>query len=82
METSRPSSPGYHAYLLRIWLSNGAAGDACWRASLQDTTGGQRIGFASLEELFVFLMNDVTAPTADDGRAHEGDTTDGQRISG
>jgi hypothetical protein len=64
METNRPSSPGYHAYLLRIWLSNGAAGDACWRASLQDTTGGQRIGFASLEELFVFLMNDVTDPTA------------------
>lgn len=61
METNRPSSPGYHAYLLRIWLSNAAAGDACWRASLQDTTGGQRIGFASLEELFVFLMNDVAA---------------------
>lgn len=53
------SSPRYHAYLLRIWLSNSTTHDACWQASLQDASGSQRIGFASLEALFVFLMNEV-----------------------
>jgi hypothetical protein len=76
METKRPSSPRYHAYLLRIWLSNSAAEDACWHASLQDASGGQRIGFASLEELFVFLMNDVVAPAT--GGKQESDGGAGQ----
>ena len=61
------SSPHYHAYLLRIWQSNGAE-DAGWRASLQDTTDGRRIGFASLEALFVYLMNDAAGAPSDGER--------------
>ncbi len=73
METTRSSPPYYHAYLLRIWLSNGAAEGACWQASLQDAAGGQRIGFASLEALFVYLMNDITGDLNDG--AQEPDAT-------
>lgn len=40
-----------HAYLLRLWHA-----DWTWQASLQDVKSGQRIGFASLEELFSYLM--------------------------
>lgn len=43
----------YISYLLRVWRSNG--NETAWRASLQNPHTGERIGFASLEELFDFL---------------------------
>jgi hypothetical protein len=43
----------YISYLLRVWWSNG--GKTAWRASLESPHTGERIGFASLDELFVFL---------------------------
>jgi hypothetical protein len=43
----------YISYLLRVWRSNG--GKTAWRASLENPHTGERIGFASLGELFVFL---------------------------
>lgn len=43
------------SYLLRLW-STGAAGQQIWRASLEDVQSGERRGFANLEQLFVFLM--------------------------
>ncbi len=45
----------YHAYLLRLWCTE-QADSTCWRASLEDSHTGERIGFASLEQLFAFLM--------------------------
>ncbi len=45
----------YHAYLLRLWCADESE-MKCWRASIEDTRTGERIGFASLEELFAFLM--------------------------
>ncbi len=45
----------YHSYLLRLWCTD-QADTGCWRASLEDSHTGERIGFASLEELFAFLM--------------------------
>jgi hypothetical protein len=54
----------YHSYLLRLWRTEGL-GDVGWRASLESPETGQRIGFANLEQLFVYLM-DLTeghAPT-------------------
>ncbi len=45
----------YHAYLLRLWCTE-QSGTGCWRTSLEDSHTGERIGFASLEELFAFLM--------------------------
>jgi hypothetical protein len=46
--------PSYISYLLRMWRANGE-GEAAWRASLEDPRTGERIGFASMEKLFVFL---------------------------
>jgi hypothetical protein len=45
--------PDYISYLLRIWRSNGDKTD--WRASLQNPHTGERIGFASIDELCIFL---------------------------
>jgi hypothetical protein len=46
--------PHYFSYLLRVWL----AGDGCqpqWRASLEDSRTGERIGFASLAAMGEYL---------------------------
>ncbi len=59
MESTRSKPHNYHAYLLRIWLAQGVGQDVGWQASLQDAIGHRRIGFASLEELFAFLMNEI-----------------------
>jgi hypothetical protein len=44
----------YRTYLLRIWRAE--TPHCGWRASLQDPHTEQRIGFATLEQLFTFLM--------------------------
>jgi|GEM_PF-1184607 hypothetical protein len=44
----------YYAYLLRLWREGQA--DEPWRASLQSAATGQRMNFASLEDLFNFLQ--------------------------
>ncbi|UCC65462.1 MAG: hypothetical protein JSV36_10635 [Anaerolineae bacterium] len=44
----------YISYLLRMWRVNGEEAEA-WRASLENPHTGERIGFASLDKLFVFL---------------------------
>ena len=56
------------SYLLRLW-STGAAHHQVWRASLEDVQSGERRGFANLEQLFVFLMEQTE---------HSGDTADAQ----
>jgi len=43
------------SYLLRLWPT-GTAGRQVWRASLEHVQTGERLGFASLEQLFVFLI--------------------------
>ena len=43
------------SYLLRLWPA-GVAHQQVWRASLEDVQSGERRGFANLEQLFVFLM--------------------------
>ncbi len=53
---SKPSH--YLSYLLRLWCTEQSPA-ACWRASLEDSHTGERIGFANLEELFAFLMEQV-----------------------
>ncbi|MBI5878292.1 MAG: hypothetical protein HZB53_11635 [Chloroflexi bacterium] len=44
----------YRSYLLRLWRAE-TLGQG-WRASLEDPRTGERIGFASLEQLFAYLM--------------------------
>ena len=45
----------YLSYLLRLWkASDGEV--LVWRASLKSSRTGEKVGFASLEELFEFLQ--------------------------
>ena len=55
--TGDPDTKQYRSYLLRLWRSE--TSDRSWRASLEDSRTGQRIGFATLEQLFAFLMEQV-----------------------
>jgi hypothetical protein len=61
----------YLSYLLRLWQDSGGdlPGDepAPWRASLEIPQSGDRLGFASLADLFAFLEN-KTGPPAMPGR--------------
>jgi len=60
----------YHAFLLRLWrVSTGRS--TVWHASLQDSSTGERRGFADLKGLFMFLeeqTNDADRPNVDDER--------------
>jgi hypothetical protein len=47
----------YRTYLLRLWNTETTASG--WRASLEDPRTGERIGFACMEQLFAFLMEQV-----------------------
>jgi len=57
LTTSNPTQKNYRSYLLRLWRVDTV--DPCWQASLEDPHTGKRIGFASLEHLFAFLMEQV-----------------------
>jgi len=47
----------YFAFLLRLWPEGaGTDGAARWRAVLENAHTGERLGFASLEQLFAHLM--------------------------
>ena len=62
-------SGDYFSYLLRLWRE--VEGTAVWRASLQDPRTGERVGFATLDDLFKYLRHQVEAdvPTErDDSR--------------
>jgi hypothetical protein len=48
----------YSAYLLRLWRE-GSGESTRWRASLQDPHTGERVGFASLEDMFGFLRRET-----------------------
>ncbi len=53
----------YLSYLLRLWQVN--VGDLpdgdqqLWRASLEKPQDGDRLGFASLNQLFAFLVKET-----------------------
>jgi hypothetical protein len=58
--------PGYRSYLLRLWQV-GSADAPRWRASLEDVRTHQRLIFASLDQLFAFLLDQTAgAPDSDD----------------
>ena len=58
---------GYLAFLLRLWQVKSEAGLA-WRASLESARNGERLGFASLEELLGFLQRRTAEEVMDEGR--------------
>ncbi len=49
----------YMAYLLRLWMVDGARGKGIWRASLEDPHTGAVRAFASLEALMEFLRSRI-----------------------
>ena len=58
---------GYLSYLLRLWLSNDGEKTA-WRISLESIQTRKRKGFASIEELVVYLkrkMDSWSGPNQD-----------------
>ena len=71
------------SYLLRLWPT-GATGQQVWRASLQYVQTGERLGFATLEDLFVFLMQQTehNGETADTQSQSAPFDTDGQASKG
>ena len=55
-----PEKPIYQVYLLRLWSANvSRTGLSSWRASLENPHTGERLGFANLEQLFTYLMQQV-----------------------
>ncbi|MGE5124631.1 MAG: hypothetical protein ACM3H7_08935 [Acidobacteriaceae bacterium] len=44
------------SFILRLWREEQSTARV-WRASVEIPGSGQRIGFASLEQLFAFLLN-------------------------
>jgi hypothetical protein len=65
----------YHAFLLRLWpeLSSRAGADS-WRATLEDARTGQRLSFASLEQLFAHLLQLAETGTENRGGAPKPET--------
>ena len=61
----------YLSYLLRLWrVDVGAAGDLSlayiWRVSIESALTGERRGFASLDDLFVFLLRQTGSTKCED----------------
>ncbi len=57
----------YLSYLLRLWSVEGT-GERIWHASLESPHSGERTGFASLDDLFDFLRQQVNDWTGDPNR--------------
>ena len=58
-------SPTYLSYLLRLWrvTSDPQTG---WRASLQDAQTGKRTGFATLDDLIRYVLEQCQVQTEGD----------------
>ena len=70
--------PAYQSYLLRLWPASDES-QTVWRASLDSSRTGERTGFASLGELFDFLLQQTgVSPTA---KTDPGETRDNFMIT-
>ena len=58
----------YLAYLLRLWKEGAAPDPLQWRASLEWPQSGRRQAFASLEDLFAFLEDEIRSSQSDSER--------------
>jgi hypothetical protein len=68
--------PDYLSYLLRLWRvrSSGGPEKVIWRASLEHPHTRQRQGFASLENLFDFLRQQIGEEAGQNGDLIKSDT--------
>jgi len=62
---------GYLSYLLRLWQQGGGE-QPLWRASLEGPQGGERLGFASLEDLYAYLDAQTRSSSSGTQRLDEG----------
>jgi len=53
----------YFSYLVRLWLA-GDGDQPQWRASLEEPSSGERLGFNSPEELFAYLRQRMRTSSA------------------
>ena len=60
-QKTKPSAKRSFSYLLRLWneAPAGPGVAAGWRASLQSSADGVRIGFGSLDELYAYLCRET-----------------------
>jgi hypothetical protein len=77
MEKTMVQRRRYLSYLLRLWQESGGPTDCgghrpLWRASLERPQEGERLGFASLEDLFAFLEDETGASSPGLERGDEG----------
>lgn len=52
------TTPGYLAYMLRLWPARGERGFQ-WRASLENPHTGERVAFANREMMLAFLEEQI-----------------------
>lgn len=57
----------YLAYLLRLWRCSDKE-KTVWRASLQNSQTRERVGFASLDDLFHYLREYTNAVSVENGQ--------------
>jgi hypothetical protein len=62
---------GYMSYLLRLWQIK-SGGELVWRASLESPHTGERVGLASLDDLFGFLGRQIGDASGANGVQDEG----------
>ncbi len=62
--------PRYLSYLLRLWQVR-IEGELAWRASLESPGIGERRGFADLESLFAFLVEQVSGSITREEQSNE-----------
>jgi hypothetical protein len=70
----------YISYLLRLWQVR-TGSELVWRASLESPQTGERTGFASIEDLFAFLqqqMGVVSGSGGDDEVSEIGEEGEGR----
>ncbi len=67
---SKPANYKY-SFILRLWRVEGS-GMSNWQASVEIPDTGERIGFASLEQLFAFLMDFTEIYYAVKSKDHHG----------
>ncbi len=67
-----PRDVPYRSFLMRLWRTDRDVSSG-WRASLEDPRTGQRFGFASLEQLFAFVLEQLADDTPP--YAHSSQTT-------
>ncbi|MGD8473015.1 MAG: hypothetical protein PVH59_02760 [Anaerolineae bacterium] len=65
-------SPDYQSYLLRLWRVRSSVASpsdeaSIWRASLEHPHTGERVGFASLDDLVEYLRHQMDVEEADEG---------------